>query len=298
MERRYFIATLALVATFAIFSQGFQSGHMADLACPRAALKAEIACAKRYLADRLVAKVRPFVDRGVPEEQQMVAELNLPVLAAANERIAETQAQVAQLTAEKNCEAAMRAQEQAMRAQEVGFRAQERNLRAAERVAEINVMMQERTQDMNLRAAQRAQEVSARAMARAQRALQKSQWKMVQPNAPFAPAPPVAPLPIDFQVSFPADFDQQIHAAVESRVVVKCVRAQAAAQQFRTVMVQRANQNMKNNVQVVVSSQDVSGWTALTQSPASQSAIHELGRSLQRLEDHVARAWDRAFDTL
>jgi hypothetical protein len=299
MERRYLIATLALVATFSIFSRGFQSGHLANFSCPRATLKAEIACAKHYVADHLVAKFRPFVDRGIPEEQQMVAELNLPVLAAANEKAAEVQAEVAQFTAEKNCDAAVRAQDRALRAQEAGFRAQERNLRAAERAQErameVSVRASERAQEMNERTALRAQEVSARAMERAQRAMEKSRWKMMQPVAPNAP---VAPLPIDFQVSFPSDFDQQIHAAVESRGAVKCVRTRVAAQQFRTVMIQRANQNMNSNVHMVVSTQDVSGLTALTHHPASQSAMHQLGRNLQRLEDHVSRTIDRAFATL
>jgi hypothetical protein len=298
MERRYLIATLALVATFAIFSREFRSGHLANLPCTRAELKADLACAKQYLVDQVDAKVHPFVSRGIPEEQQMVAELNLPVLVAANEQAAEVQAQIAQQMAEKQCDAATRAQEQALRAQEIGLREQERGLRAAERA-------QERAAEISARVQERAQEITARAMERAQRAfeksqwkVQKSQWKMALPNTPPVPNAPIAPLPIDFQVSMPADFDQQIHAAVESRVAVKCVRAQAAAQQYRTVMIRRANDNMQNNVHVVVSTQDVSGLTALTQSPASQNAMHKLGRDIQRFEDHVTRTIDRAFATL
>ena len=90
MERRYLVATLALVATFAVFSHEFRSGHLDNLPCLRAELKSEIACAKHYLADQLMAKLRPFVDRNAPEEPQMLAELNLPTLAAANEKVAET----------------------------------------------------------------------------------------------------------------------------------------------------------------------------------------------------------------
>jgi hypothetical protein len=203
----------------------------------------------------------------------------------------------------------MRAQEQALRAQEIGLREQERGLRAAERAqeraSEISARVQERAQEMNEHATMRAQEITVRAMARAQRAMEKSQWKvqkspwkMIQPNASLPPDAPVAPLPIDFKISMPADFDQQIHAAVESRVAVKCVRAQAAAQQYRTVMIRRANDNLQSNVHVVVSTQDVSGLTALTQIPASQNAMHKVGRDLQRFEDHVARTFDRAFATL
>ncbi len=299
MERRYLVATVALVATFAIFSREFRSGHFTHLPCSRAGLRAELACAKHYLADQLVAKARPFIARSVPEEQQMVAELNLPVLVAANEKVAELQAQVAQQTAQKNCESALRAQEQALRAREQAFRVQEQGLRAAERVqqraAEISARAQERAEEINVRVALRAQEISARAVERAQRALQKSHPGMVLPNPPEAPLPP---LPIDFKVNLPADFDQQVQAAVENHMVVKCVRTNVAARQYRTVIVHQANQNMMNNVQVVVSTQDVSGVSALAQAPASQSAVHKLGHTIQHLEDHIAASVDRAFATL
>ena len=68
MERRYLVATLALVATFAFFSREFRSGHLANLPCPRAALKADLACARQYLADQLEAKLRPFVARGIADK--------------------------------------------------------------------------------------------------------------------------------------------------------------------------------------------------------------------------------------
>ncbi len=295
MERRYLVATLALVATFAIFSREFRSGHLSNLPCPRTALQAEIACAKRYLADQLVAKVRPFIDRGVPEEQQMVAELNLPVLVAANEKAAEMQAQVAQHDAEQNCEETMRAQERTLRAQQAGFRAQERSLRAAERAQQRAVELSVRAQQMNVRMALRAQEVSARATERAQRAIERSRWKMMQP---YAPAAPVAPMPIDFEFNFPSDFNQQVQAAVDSRLAVKCVRTKVAAQHLRTVLVQRANQNIRDNVDVVISTQDVSGLSALTDSPSSHTALHQIEHEVQHFQNHVLRTIDNAFATL
>jgi hypothetical protein len=311
MERRYLVATLALVATFAIFSREFRAGYMAKLPRTRAELRADLACAKHYVADQLVAKVRPFVDRGSPEEQQMVAELNLPVLVRANEKVAETQALVAEQVAERDCEAARREQERAMRAQEAGMRAQEHSLRAAERAQEraaemsaraqeraqeMSARAQERAQEMTVRASERAVEVSARAMERAQKAMEKSnKWKFVVPNPP---TPPSAPTPIDFEFTMPSDIDQQVRAAVESRVAVQCVRTKVAAQQVRTVMIQRANQNIRNNVNVVVSTQDVSGLSSLTQSPAAHDAIHKLGHGIQHLQDHVVRTIDNAFATL
>src|SRR5450631_3464912 len=158
---------------------------------------------------------------------------------------------------------------------------------------------------MNARTTMRAQEISARAMERAQRSLEKSRWKMdkfqfemIQPNAPLAPNAPVAPMPIDFEVNLPSDFSQQVQAAVEGRVAVKCVRTKVAAQQYQTVMIQRANQNMANNVHIVVSTQDVSGLAALTQSPKSQTALHRIEHDVQRLQDHILSTIDRAFATL
>ena len=302
MERRYLVATLALVATFAIFSREFHSGHLANLPCSQAELRADLACAKQYLAEQFDARVRPFVARGIPEEQQMVAELNLPALAAANERLAEVQAKIAERVAEKQCDAAARAQDNALRAQERSLRDMER---IQERAAEVGARTQERAMAMNERTTMRAQEISARAMERAQRSLEKSRWKMdkfqfemIQPNAPLAPNAPVAPMPIDFEVNLPSDFSQQVQAAVEGRVAVKCVRTKVAAQQYQTVMIQRANQNMANNVHIVVSTQDVSGLAALTQSPKSQTALHRIEHDVQRFQDHILSTIDRAFATL
>ena len=286
MERRYLVATLALVATFAIFSREFRSGHLANLPCPRAALQAEIACAKHYLADQLVAKVRPFVDRGVPEEQQMVAELNLPVLAAANEKVAEMQAQVAQQTPRELRSSDARAGTGTARpgsgSSGPGEKPPCRRTRSGtgggiERRARSG-------QEMNVRTALRAQEVSARAIERAQRAIERSRWKMHA--VPIRAEPRrLLRMPIDFEFNFPSDFDQQVQAAVDSRLAVKCVRTKVAAQQFRTVMMQRANQNMRNNVDVVVSTQDVSGLSALTHSPASHTALHQIEHERSALSE-------------
>ena len=197
MERRYLVATLALVATFAIFSREFRSGHLATLPCSRAQMRAEIACAKKYVTEQLVAKVRPFADRGVPEEQQMVAELNLPVLAAVNEKVAEAQATAVQQITEKKCDAAVRAQEMSARAAE---RAQKISARANERAQELSLRANQRAIEINVRAIERAQRISACAMARAQRTLEKSRTKMAQPKVESLP------IPINFEVVSPSNF--------------------------------------------------------------------------------------------
>ena len=154
---------------------------------------------------------------------------------------------------------------------------------------------QERAQELSARATERAVEVSARAQQRAQKAMEKSKWKFV---LPATPNPPSTPIPIDFEFTMPSDIDQQVRAAVQGRVAVQCVRTKVAAQQVQTVMVQRANQNIRNSVNVVVSAQDVSGLSALAQSSAAHSAVHKLGHDLQHFQDYVVRRFDRTFATL
>ena len=82
MERRYLAATLALAATFAIFSGEFRSGHLAKFPTSRVELQADLACAKHYVAEQMMAKLQPYLDH-TPEQAQIVAELNLPELARA-----------------------------------------------------------------------------------------------------------------------------------------------------------------------------------------------------------------------
>jgi len=305
MERRYLVATLALVATFAIFSREFRSGHLANLPTTRAELMSELKCARKYVTDQIVAKANPFLNRDVPDQPEIMAEMTPPPFDPIEERIAAHQSPIPlapQAVDVEPCDGIERAQEQASRAQE---RATEISAQAQKRAAEISARAQERAAEMNARMVERAaemsaraQEIAARATERAQRAVWNSHGRMVPPTPPSSMVAPVPPLPIDFQVSLPSDFDQQVQAVVDSHVGVKCVRTKVAAQQVRTVMIQRANQNMVKDVRVVVSTQDVSGLTSLAQSPASRSAMHKLGHDVRHLEDHILRTIDRAFATL
>lgn len=303
MERRYLVATLALAATFAIFSREFRSGHLKALPCSKAELLADFACAKEYVADQLVAKVQPFMHRGGPEEAQMVAELNLPVLAAVNERVAEAQAAVAQKTAEKKCDAAARAQENARRAQEATERAQEMRARAAERAQELSdranaraqelsLRTNERAMKINARAIERAQRISACAMERAQRALDRSRSRTARPRVESFP------IPINFEAPSPSDFVLPMQAALQSRLAVESVKARVAAQQFRVVTVQRANQKMMNDVQVVVTTQDVSGLGSLTQSSAARTVSRQIEHAIQHFLQNILRTIERTFAAL
>ncbi len=191
MERRYLVATLALVATFSIFSREFRSGDLAKLPRTRAELMADLHCAKQYVAEKVMAQLQPLVGPTAPEEAQIVAELNLPevVRTALTNAEARAQAHVAQQTAQQKCDVALRAQREASRAQEAAKRAVEIRIRAAEqgqrindlaviRAQELSERAVERAQHINLAATLRAQELAERSIERAQCALQKSRSKM------------------------------------------------------------------------------------------------------------------------
>jgi len=104
MERRYLVATLAIVATFATFSSGFQSlQHLSLLNGQHLSILSGLA-----------AKVRSQLHPAYPEEAQLLAEMNLP-LAAAQARIAEQAAKQSQAAAQCARERAMREAERARR---------------------------------------------------------------------------------------------------------------------------------------------------------------------------------------
>jgi len=97
MERRYLVATLAIVATFATFSSGFQSlKHISLLNGQHPSI-----------LSRLADKVRSQLHPAYPEEAQLLAEMNLPLAAA--------QAQAAEQAAKQSEAAAQCARERAMR---------------------------------------------------------------------------------------------------------------------------------------------------------------------------------------
>jgi hypothetical protein len=224
MDRRYLAATLALAATFAIFSREFRSGHLAKFPTSRAQLQADVACVKDYVAERMMAKLGPYLDRNAPEQAQMVAELNLPDLVRVEQKAADAQTLATEESAHQKCEVTLRAQREAMRAQKATERALEVQIRDRERAQRIQELAVVRAQELTERAAERAQRVSITAAIRAQEAaarsiersrcaMEKSRSQMVHSGTPIhinfqtptapnvtitIPAVPVTPTPASF----------------------------------------------------------------------------------------------------
>lgn len=117
MERRYLVAALAMIATFAGFSRGFHS--LQQFSQPRSQhgqVMAGPQCGSvPAIVSRWFAKLRDEFQPANPEEAQLLAELNLP-LAAMQAKVAEQAAKQAQAAAEVASENAMREAERARRA--------------------------------------------------------------------------------------------------------------------------------------------------------------------------------------
>ncbi len=82
MERRYLAATIAMAATFALFSHAFNSGLLNRVHDPRATLISEMHCAAQTLRSRLLDKVNRTLGAGNAEEAQLRVEGNLPAAPA------------------------------------------------------------------------------------------------------------------------------------------------------------------------------------------------------------------------
>jgi len=180
MERRYLAATLALAATFAIFSGEFRSGHFAKFPTSRAELRADVSCMKHYVAQQVMAKLEPYLDRGTPERAQMLAELNLPGIVRADEKMVEAQELAARELALQKREATLRSQREAMKVQKAANeRAIEVQVRTAAQVQKLQELITVRAQEVNSRAAERTAKINVAAMVRAQEAIARS-----MPNSP------------------------------------------------------------------------------------------------------------------
>ena len=195
MERRYLIATLALVVTFGVVSNGLRSGRLSHIPTSRVELAADAACVRQYVAAKLMATLEPYVDRQRAEEAQMVAELNLPELVRAQQQAADADAMLTQQIARQKCEAAARANRIPQQVYQIRtflavpavkvsdlavVRAEELSTRAQEWQAKVN----ERSLELQLKSIERAQKISAHELERAQRSLERQQRNLVVPVIP------------------------------------------------------------------------------------------------------------------
>ena len=104
MERRYLVASLAIIATFATFSSGFRSlqqlSQQRGQHCPT--------------LSRWAAELKTRLHPAYPEEAQLLAEMNLPI-AAAQARVAQQAMQQSEAAAQCARETARREAERARR---------------------------------------------------------------------------------------------------------------------------------------------------------------------------------------
>lgn len=129
MERRYLVAALAIIATFAVFSHGFRTlEHVSLMYGHHVGMDLKAKCnADASAASRFMGKVGSHLRPGYPEEAQLLAEMNLPIAMA--------QAKVAQEVARQNIAAAQCAGATALREAE---RARRQATRMRDKMAHTN----------------------------------------------------------------------------------------------------------------------------------------------------------------
>jgi multidrug efflux pump subunit AcrA (membrane-fusion protein) len=138
MERRYLVATLAVIATFAVFSRGLRAlEEYSQLSNHRVEVTVGVTCPHdSSKVSQWMAKARTHLRPTLPEEAQLLAEMNLPIAAM--------QTQVKQQASRQGEAAARCARELAIREAERGQREAELAQRQAERAQRQAMKMQEK----------------------------------------------------------------------------------------------------------------------------------------------------------
>jgi len=111
MERRYLVAALAMIATFAGVSRGFQSLQQLSL---RVHNGQTLSVPLPSIVARVLTRIKTNLHQTDPEEAQLLAEMNLPI-AALQAKAAEEAAKQSQAAAEMAQASAMREAERAHR---------------------------------------------------------------------------------------------------------------------------------------------------------------------------------------
>jgi len=138
MERRYLVAALALIATFAITSRGFRAlEHVSLVHAAHAQTMANPQCPSS-IAARALAKIRTRLRPRYPEEAQLLAEMNVP-LTGLDTMAGQMAQQMTEQMARQNTAIAQCATAQAMRdadrARRDAMRMQQNMTRAAARAS-------------------------------------------------------------------------------------------------------------------------------------------------------------------
>jgi len=111
MERRYLVASLALIATFAGFTRGFDSLQQVSQQGKNISGQQ---CPMPSILSRVLGRIKGNLHQTDPEEAQVLAEMNLP-MAASQAKAAEEAAKQSQAAAEAARGAARREADRAHR---------------------------------------------------------------------------------------------------------------------------------------------------------------------------------------
>jgi len=114
MERRYLVAAVALIATFAITSRGFRALERASLVRSAHAQTLAAQQCPSSMAARALAKIHTHLRPRIPEEAQLLAEMNAP--------LANMQSTIAEQMSRQNQAIEQCARERAMRDAERAYR--------------------------------------------------------------------------------------------------------------------------------------------------------------------------------
>ncbi len=125
MERRYLVAALAMIATFAVFSRGFHA--LQRMSVDHSENYRTVAAARCWAnsAAHTVARVRSHFQHGYPPEQaQLVAEMNMPGMESTiAEQMARQDTAITRCARERAMQQAERARRDAMRIERDSMRA-------------------------------------------------------------------------------------------------------------------------------------------------------------------------------
>ena len=114
MERRYLVAAIALIATFAITSRGFRALERVSLVRSAHAQTLAAQQCPSSMAARALAKIHTHLRPRIPEEAQLLAEMNAP--------LANMQSTISEQMSRQNQAIEQAARERAMRDAERAYR--------------------------------------------------------------------------------------------------------------------------------------------------------------------------------